>query len=94
VDGGGYWDGLEWSGRGEELIPERVLLRRLSHVDLILVAVIYTLGLVSFLAVVAKTLYCMSLSPLRRPLKASKSPQHTKTLKPNNPQLPNPFIPY
>lgn len=87
VDGGGYWDGLEWSGGGEELIPERILLRRLSHVDLVLVTVFYTLGLVSF-RVVPKTLYCMSLSPLRRPLKASKSLQHTKTPKPNTPNYP------
>jgi len=87
------WVGLEWSERGEELIPERILLRRLSHVDLVLVTVFYTLGLVSF-RVVPKIRYCMSLSPLRQPPKASKSLQHTKTPKPNNPQLPNPFIHY
>jgi len=81
------WVGLEWSERGEELIPERILLRRLSHVDLVLVTVFYTLGLVSF-RVVPKIRYCMSLSPLRQPPKASKSLQHTKTPKPNNPNYP------
>ncbi len=77
MDGGGCWDGLEWSGRGEELIPERILLRRLSHVDLVLVAVFYTLGLVSF-RVVPKTRYYVfiSLTPTLESLQVAPAYQN------------------